>query len=95
MTAFYSATDHLASCLGSLPHASEWVTGQKLANPNTWNHSTLPTFKHLHDNLLTHYNCKEWAPPLADDAPAPDDYRYHIKKGLVLGKSLKIVRYQM
>ena len=26
----------------------------------------------LHGNLLTHYNCTEWAPPLADDAPAPD-----------------------
>jgi hypothetical protein len=61
---------------------------------HTWNSSALPTLKQLHDNLLTHYNCKEWAPPLADDAPAPDDYRYHIKKGLVLGKSLKIVRYQ-
>jgi hypothetical protein len=27
----------------------------------------------LHGNLLTHYNCTEWDPPLADDAPAPDD----------------------
>jgi hypothetical protein len=29
--------------------------------------------KQLHDNLLTHYNSTEWAPPLADDAPSPDD----------------------
>jgi hypothetical protein len=39
--------------------------------PNTWNRSVLQTLKQLHDNLLTHYNCTEWAPPLADDAPAP------------------------
>jgi hypothetical protein len=30
------------------------------------------TLKRLHDNLLTYYNCTEWAPPLADDAHAPD-----------------------
>jgi hypothetical protein len=35
MTAFYSATAHLVSWLGSLPHASEWVAGQNLADPNT------------------------------------------------------------
>jgi hypothetical protein len=58
--------------VGSLPHASEWVAGQNLADPNTWNSSDLQTLKQLHGNLLTHYNCPEWAPPLADDAPAPD-----------------------
>jgi hypothetical protein len=57
---------------GSLPHASEWVAGQNLADPTTWNSSALQTLKQLHGNLLTHYNCTEWAPPLADDAPAPD-----------------------
>ena len=57
---------------GSLPHASEWVAGQNLADPTTWNSSALQTLKQLHGNLLTHYNCIEWAPPLADDAPAPD-----------------------
>jgi hypothetical protein len=72
MAAFYSATAHLVSWLGSLPHASEWVAGQNLADPNTWNSSALQPLKQLHDNLLTHYNCTEWAPPLADDAPAPD-----------------------
>jgi hypothetical protein len=36
MAAFYSATAHLVSWLGSLPHASEWVAGQNLASdPNT------------------------------------------------------------
>jgi hypothetical protein len=72
MAAFYSATAHLVSWLGSLPHASEWVAGQNLADPNTWNSSALQTLKELHCNLLTHYNCSEWAPPLADDAPAPE-----------------------
>ena len=33
---------------------------------------TLQTFKQLHDNQLTHYNCTEFAPPLVADAPAPD-----------------------
>ena len=33
MSAFYSATAHLVSWLGSLPHASEWVAGQNLAGP--------------------------------------------------------------
>jgi hypothetical protein len=69
MAAFYSATAHMVSCLGSLPHASEWVAGQNLADPNSF---ALQTLKQLHDNLLTHYNCTEWAPSLADDAPAPD-----------------------
>ena len=55
-----------------MPHTSEWVAGQNLADPKTWNSSALHTLKQLHDNLLTHYNCTEWAPPLADDAPAPD-----------------------
>jgi hypothetical protein len=75
MAAFYSATAHLVSWLGSLPHASEWVAGQNLADfadPNTWSSSALQTLKQLRDNLLTHYNCAQWAPPLADDAPAPD-----------------------
>jgi hypothetical protein len=72
MAAFYSATAHLVSWLGSLPHASEWVAGQNLADPNTWNGSALHTLKQLHDNLLSHYNCTEWAPTLVDDAPAPD-----------------------
>jgi hypothetical protein len=36
MAAFYSATAHLVSWLGSLPHASEWVAGKNLADPNTW-----------------------------------------------------------
>jgi hypothetical protein len=65
MAAFYSATAHMVSWLGSLPHASEWVAGQNLANPNTWNSSALQTLKqfflqeqikdhhHLHDNLVT------------------------------------------
>ena len=57
---------------GSLPHASEWVAGQNLADPTSWNSSALQTLKQLHGNLLTHYNCTEWAPPLADDAPATD-----------------------
>ena len=35
MAAFYSATSHMVSWLGSLPHASEWVAGQNLADPNT------------------------------------------------------------
>jgi hypothetical protein len=70
MAAFYSLTAHLISWLGSLPHASEWIAGQNLADPNTWNSSALQTLKQLYDNLLTHYNCTEWAPPLADDAPA-------------------------
>ena len=65
-------TAHLVSCLGSLPHASERVAGQNLADPTSWNSSAPQTLKQLHDNLLTHYNCTEWAPPLADDAPAPD-----------------------
>jgi hypothetical protein len=71
VAAFYSATAHLVSWLGSLPHASEWVV-QNLADLNTWNSSGLQTLKQLHGNLLTHYNCTEWAPPLADDDPAPD-----------------------
>jgi hypothetical protein len=49
----------------SLPHASEWVPGENLADPKTWNSSALQTLKQLHDN-----NCTEWAPSLADDAPA-------------------------
>jgi hypothetical protein len=72
MTAFYSATAHQVSWLGSLPHASECVAGQNLADPNTRNSSALQTLKQLHGDLLTHYNCSEWAPPRADDAPAPD-----------------------
>jgi hypothetical protein len=52
-------------------HASEWVAVQNLADPNTWNCSSLTTLKQPHDQLLTHYNCTEWAPPPAADAPAP------------------------
>jgi hypothetical protein len=59
MAAFYSATAHLVSWLGSLPHASEWVAGQNLADPTTWNSSALQTLKQLHGNLPTHYNCTE------------------------------------
>ena len=54
MAAFYSATAHLVSWLGSLPHASEWVAGQNLADPTSWNSSALQTLKQLHGNLLTH-----------------------------------------
>jgi hypothetical protein len=72
MAAFYSATAHLVSWLGSLPHASEWVTGQNLDDPNSWNSSAFQTLKELHGDLLTHYKCIEWAPPPADDAPVPD-----------------------
>jgi len=72
MAVFYSVTVHLVSWLGSLPHASEWVAGQNLADPTGWNSSALQTLKQLHSNLLTHYNCTEWAPTLADDASASD-----------------------
>jgi hypothetical protein len=41
MAAFYSATAHMVSWLGSLPQASEWVAGQNLADTNTWNSSAL------------------------------------------------------
>jgi hypothetical protein len=71
MAAFYSVTAHMVSWMGSLPCASEWVAGQNLADPNTWNCSSLTNLKQLHDQLLTHYNCTEWAPPPATDAPAP------------------------
>ena len=33
MAAFYSATAHMVSWLGSLPHASGWVAGQNIADP--------------------------------------------------------------
>jgi hypothetical protein len=72
MAAFYRVTAHLVSWLGSLPHASKWIDGQNLADPNTWNISALQTLKQLHGSLLTHYNCTEWAPPLAEDAPSLD-----------------------
>jgi len=72
MADFYSATAQMVSWLGSLSHASEWVAGQNLADPNTWNSSALQTLKQLHDNLLTHYNCTEWAAHLADAAHAAD-----------------------
>jgi hypothetical protein len=58
-----SATAQLVSLLHSLPHASECDAGQNLADCNTWNSSALQTLKQLHDKLLTHYNCTEWAPP--------------------------------
>jgi hypothetical protein len=62
--------------LGSLPHASECVAGQTHDDPTTWSCSALTTLKQLHDKLLTHYNCTEWAPPppagpAAAPAPAP------------------------
>jgi NADH:ubiquinone oxidoreductase subunit H len=66
------STAQMVSWLGSLSHASEWVAGQNLADPNTWNSSALQTLKQLHDNLLTHYNCTEWAAHLADAAHAAD-----------------------
>ena len=75
MAAFYSATANLVSWLGSLPHASQWVAGQTLDDPTTWTCSALSTLKQLHDNLLTLYNCSEWAPPPPAGpaaAPAPD-----------------------
>jgi hypothetical protein len=72
MELFYSVTSHLVSCLGSLPHTSKCVAGQNHSDPTTWNSSAFQTLKQLHCNLLTHYNCTEWAPPLADDAPVSD-----------------------
>ena len=63
MAAFYSATANLVAWLQSLPHASEWVAGQNLADPNTWTSSALQALKQLHEHLLQHYNCKEWVPP--------------------------------
>jgi hypothetical protein len=89
MAAFYSATANLVSWLGSLPHSSQWVVSQTLDDPTTWLCSALTTvqfrpfrrptvsltFKQLHDNLLTIYNCSEWAPPppaVPAAAPAPD-----------------------
>ena len=72
MAAFYSATANLVAWLQSLPHASEWVSGQNLANPNTWTSSALHALKHLHEQLMQHYYCKEWAPPQRANAPTPD-----------------------
>ena len=42
--------------------------------PRSHHKSSRPVqnLKQLHGNLLKHYNCTEWAPPLADDAPVPD-----------------------
>jgi hypothetical protein len=71
MAAFYSATANLVAWLQSLPHASEWVAGQNLADPNTLTSSALHARKHLHEQLMQHYNCKEWAPPPNANAPAP------------------------
>ena len=71
MAAFYSATANLVAWLQSLPHASEWVAGQNLADHNTWTGSALHALKHLHEQLMQHYNCKEWAPPPNAIAPAP------------------------
>jgi hypothetical protein len=62
----------MVSWLSSLSHASEWVAGQNLADPNTWNISALQTLKQLHNKLLMRYNCTEWAPPLVANAHAPD-----------------------
>jgi hypothetical protein len=70
MAAFYSATANLVDWLQSLPHSSEWVAGQNLADPNTWTSSALHALKHLHEQFMQHYNCKEWAPPPNANAPA-------------------------
>jgi hypothetical protein len=72
MAAFYSATANLVSWLQSLPHASEWVAGQNLADPNTWTSSALHALKHFHEQLMQHYNCKEWAQSPNANAPGPD-----------------------
>jgi len=72
MAAFYSATAELVAWLHSLPHASEWAAGQNLADPDTWNSSALQTLKQLHDKLLMHHSCTEWAPPPDADAHVPD-----------------------
>ena len=45
--------------------------GGNLADPNTWTSSALHALKHLHEQLMQHYNCKEWAPPPNANAPAP------------------------
>ncbi len=71
MAAFYSATANLVTWLQSLPHASEWVAGQNLADPDSWTCSAFHTLKQLHEKLLQHCDCKEWAPPPRADAPAP------------------------
>jgi hypothetical protein len=71
MAAFYSATANLVAWLQSLPHASEWVARQNLADPNTWTSSALHALKHLHEQLMQHYNCKEWVPPPNANAPEP------------------------
>jgi len=52
MAAFYSATANLVAWLQSLPHASEWVAGQNLADHNTWTGSALHALKHLHEQLM-------------------------------------------
>jgi hypothetical protein len=71
MAAFYSATANLVAWLQTLPHASKWVAGQNLADPNTWTSSALQALKQLHGHLLQQYNCKEWVPPPNANAPAP------------------------
>ena len=43
-----------------------------IADPNTWNSSALQTLRQLHDKLLAHYHCTEWAPPPVSDAHIPD-----------------------
>jgi hypothetical protein len=70
MAAFYSATANLVVWLQSLTHASKWVAGQNLADPNTWTSSALQALKELHEHLLQHNNCKEWVPPPNNNAPA-------------------------
>jgi hypothetical protein len=54
MAAFYSVTAKMVSWLGSLPHSSEWVANQDLADPNTWDSSALQTLKQIHDSLCQH-----------------------------------------
>jgi hypothetical protein len=71
MAAFYSATANLVAWLQSLPHASEWVAGQNLADPNTWTSSALHALKHLHEQLMQHCNCKEWGSPSVSPSHLP------------------------
>ncbi len=54
MAVVYSATANLFTLLPSLPHASEWVAGQNLADLNTWTSSALHALKQLHEQLMQH-----------------------------------------
>jgi hypothetical protein len=57
LAAFYSATAEVVSWLNLLPHASEWVNDQNLADPSTLNRSALQPLNQFHDKLLTRYSC--------------------------------------